>query len=693
MTHRLAPLGVLGMVLLASAGAFLLAPGAQPAATSSNDPSPPTGEPATGGGLDASNAVPPTAAPANVTTFESEAAFTAYLRRARMEAGGRARFVVEEQATPDLTRSDGATGTPMATGAPTEVAETANDGASGGANGAAPPDRHSSTNVQVEGVAEPDLVKTDGRHIYYAPRGDRERHHHGKYDDPGTRVIDATPPGTAEVAAEIDHSGRMFLDGDRLIVVGERVWGYDVSNASDPERLWSKSLDDRVHSARMLDGTMYLVLATPVDVGSPCPVEPMEDVSAACTEVYHPDRPVPVDVTYTVVALDPTDGSVDDELTMVGSRDSTVYMSHDGLYVTYTERTSRAEVRMDVLLGPARPLLDDWVVEHLRTVRGYDLSERATAVEVEETLRRWRAGMDEQRREEVDRELRELHEAYVEANRRNLTTTHVVRVNVSGGDAATGTAGSNATAGTAGGTAAPSLSLAGTGAVPGRPLNQFSVDEHEGSLRIATTVGERWGSESVNDVYVLDASNLSVSGAVTGMGETERIYSVRFVGDRGYVVTFRRIDPFHVLDLSDPSDPTLEGELKLPGYSSYLHPLSGERVLGIGEEDGEVKAVIFDVSDPTDPRIEESRVLAADHSAVARSHHAFLLDREHGVFFLPTEHGGMVLSAEDLDTVHEVDVDAPQRALYIDDYLYVFGEDELAVVDETEWERVETLEL
>jgi uncharacterized secreted protein with C-terminal beta-propeller domain len=103
--------------------------------------------------------------------------------------------------------------------------------------------------------------------------------------------------------------------------------------------------------------------------------------------------------------------------------------------------------------------------------------------------------------------------------------------------------------------------------------------------------------------------------------------------------------------------------------------------------------VIFDVSDPTDPRIGESRVLASEWSAISRSHHAFLLDREHGVFFLPTDHGGMVLSASDLETVHEVNVDRPQRALYIDDYLYVFGEDELAVVDETEWERVETLEL
>lgn len=671
MTRSIAPLGALAVVLLAAAGAFALAPGATPGVQS---PEPePAARPGGGSGtdFDASDVDPPSPEPTNVTTFESAEAFAAYLQRS--PKGTTFTEDVARAAEPGST--PGPTMTPVAT----EAAAEADHG--GGSGSAATPDRYSGTNVQVEGVAEPDLVKTDGRRIYYSPRGRHERYHE-KYD-PGTRVIDASPPGTAEVTAEIDHSGRMFLAGDRLVVIGERVWGYDVSSASEPRQVWNRSLDGHVHSARMRNGTMYLVLATPIDPGSPCPVEPMEGVSAACTDVYHPDRPVPVEVTYTVVTLDPSDGSVGDELTMVGARDSTVYASHDGLYLTYTERTSSAEVRMAVLLGPARPLLPDRVAEHLREVRGYDLSERATAVEVSETLRRWQASLDEERREEVREELHEYHEEYVETHRRNLTTTHVVRVNVTDG-AGTSAADANAT---------PSLALADTGAVPGRPLNQFSVDEHEGSLRVATTVGERWGAESVNDVYVLDATNLSVTGSVTGMGETERIYSVRFVGDRGYVVTYRRVDPFHVLDLSDASDPELEGELKLPGYSSYLHPLSGDRVLGIGEEDGEVKVVVFDVSDPTDPTIEKSRVLGADWSAVSRSHHAFLFDRKHGVFFLPTNHGGMVLSASDLDTVHEVNVDGPQRALYIDDYLYVFGEDELAVVDETEWERVETLEL
>ena len=175
------------------------------------------------------------------------------------------------------------------------------------------------------------------------------------------------------------------------------------------------------------------------------------------------------------------------------------------------------------------------------------------------------------------------------------------------------------------------------------------------------------------------------------MGETERIYSVRFVGDRGYVVTYRRIDPFHVLDLSDPDDPELAGELKLPGYSTYLHPLGDDRVLGVGEQDGKVKLVVFDVSDPADPTIAESRVLDARWSAVARSHHAFLLDPRHEVFFLPTETGGQVFDY-DLDRVTRIDVRNPRRAVYVGDHLYVAGDD-MVVVDERTWERVTRVDL
>lgn len=664
MVSRFVPLAVLVVVLGATAGVYVVLP----ADSTGDDPSP---FPSNGDDPRASTADLPSSEPAEMTTFESADDFTAYVFRSRARGGHRARAVAGRSG------GDGAAArgvTPTAAPQATVAHEAAGDAgdAAGEVDGGTGPARHSGTNVQVEGINEPDILKTNGQHVYYAPRDHRDRRHHDRGDDArgDTKVIDVSPPGTANLAAEIDRAGKLFLSDDRLVVVGEQVWGYNVSDPEDPEPVWSRDLPGRVQTARLQNGKLYLILESRVDLSKPCPVEPMEGVDVACDEIHHPDRPVSVDVTYTVVTLDAESGALGDELSFVGARDATVYMSAGGLYATYTEETPRSELMLDVLLGEARPMLPDRVAARLEEVKSYDLSPRATRVEVQQTLERWLATLEDDRRSEVQHELSERFEEYMHENRRKLTTTHIIRVDTGKG-----------------------LDLAATGAVPGRPLNQFSLDEHKGHLRIATTVGERGPTESENDVYVLDVADLSVTGAVTGMGETERIYAVRFVGERGYVVTFRRIDPFHVLDLSDPANPVEEGELELPGYSSYLHPLSDDRVLGIGKEDGEVKAVIIDVSDPTDPTIEKSRVLAADWSAIARTHHAFLLDRRYGVFFLPTESGGKVLSAETLRTVHTVALDRPRRAIYVDDYLYVFGDEEVVVIDETRWKRVETLSL
>ena len=122
-------------------------------------------------------------------------------------------------------------------------------------------------------------------------------------------------------------------------------------------------------------------------------------------------------------------------------------------------------------------------------------------------------------------------------------------------------------------------------------LDEFALDEYQGNLRVATTIGASRNffgfgfnsADSVSDVTVLDA-NLKELGAVQDLGKSEQIYSVRFIQDKGYVVTFRQTDPFYVLDLTNPNSPRLRGELKIPGFSSYLHPISKDEILGIGRE-------------------------------------------------------------------------------------------------------------
>jgi uncharacterized secreted protein with C-terminal beta-propeller domain len=201
-------------------------------------------------------------------------------------------------------------------------------------------------------------------------------------------------------------------------------------------------------------------------------------------------------------------------------------------------------------------------------------------------------------------------------------------------------------------------------------------------------------AESANDVYVLDGS-LKIVGSMKDLGKTERIYSVRFINDKGYVVTFRETDPFYVLDLSDPKEPKLSGELKIPGYSSYLHPISEDLILGIGKEGDKVKISLFDVSSPSQPGEVDKYLLDESWSDVLQTHHAFLLDREHEVFFLPAGQRGYVFSyaGEKIEVVMRTEVAGARRAVYIEDFLYVLATKGVTVFDERTWEKVNEIEI
>jgi len=252
------------------------------------------------------------------------------------------------------------------------------------------------------------------------------------------------------------------------------------------------------------------------------------------------------------------------------------------------------------------------------------------------------------------------------------------------------------------------LQIAASGAVPGHLLNNFAMDEYQNNLRVATTVGSQWGifgglggNGTVNDVYVLD-KNLKVSGSVKDLGETEQIYSVRFVGDKGYVVTFRQIDPFFVLDLSNSKNPVMAGELKIPGYSSYLHPLDATHILGIGIEGSKVKISLFDVSDKNNPIELDKYILDEYWSEVANNYHAFLLDKKHNIFFLPGSKGGYVFSYSDpvrsnqnykLMLKKAISQNLVKRAIYINDYLYIIADDKITVLNESDWQKASELKL
>ena len=189
------------------------------------------------------------------------------------------------------------------------------------------------------------------------------------------------------------------------------------------------------------------------------------------------------------------------------------------------------------------------------------------------------------------------------------------------------------------------INFSAKGSVPGRVSNQFSMDAYKGDYRIATTSGETWSNTSQNNVYVL-GSDMKIKGKLEGLAPGERIYSARFAEDRAYLVTFKQVDPFFVIDLKEPSKPEVLGYLKIPGFSDYLHPYDANTVIGFGRETidtangpilGGIKIAMFDVTDVTKP-VEKSKIVLGSSnswSEVLNNHKALLISKDKNLFALP----------------------------------------------------------
>jgi inhibitor of cysteine peptidase len=184
------------------------------------------------------------------------------------------------------------------------------------------------------------------------------------------------------------------------------------------------------------------------------------------------------------------------------------------------------------------------------------------------------------------------------------------------------------------------ITYSATGTVSGTLLNQFSMDEYMGNLRVATTTNDwnRGGNNQYSNVYVLDQTMKTI-GTLENIAPGERIYAARFMADKLYLVTFRETDPFFVIGLSDPTKPVILGKLKLPGYSTYLHPYDDTHIIGVGKEStsGGVKVALFNVADISNPLLVDSVVLGSygSDTEVLRDHKAFLFDKEKNILVLP----------------------------------------------------------
>jgi len=426
---------------------------------------------------------------------------------------------------------------------------------------------YSRTNIQVEGVDEADIVKTDGEYAYVVS---------------GNRLIilRVYPPEEATILSQISFDGtpmEIFINQDKLAVFESpmeirplyvsppeevaseiapippplkdltSVKVYDVSDRANPVLARNVTVDGYYFNSRMIGDHVYMVVNQPAI--QPIEVRGEVKVEVTLPEFYFGDASRKIsasDIYYsnasddffhaftTVVAID----IQNDELPpayktfLLGSA-SCMYVSLNNIYITFTK-------------------------------------------EGEKTL--------------------------------------IYRISIEGDE----------------------IECEAEGEVPGYVLNQFSMDEYGGHFRIATTTWEAPASQ--NNIYILNM-NLTTVGRLKNLAPEEQIYSARFMGDRCYLVTFRQVDPFFVIDLKDPENPEVLGFLKIPGYSSYLHPYDEDHIIGIGKEDMNLKMSLFDVSDVSDPE-EVGKYTVGDKgswsdSPILWDHKALLFDRSRNLLVIP----------------------------------------------------------
>lgn len=468
-------------------------------------------------------------------------------------------------------------------------------------------DAFTTTNVQVEGVDEADIIKQDGDYVY----------HLSKNRLAISKVNPATEAKLVSITDAFDGflPQDMYIDGNRLVLIGggwdtspypepvpligrtvsskmmpiwrgrnlTRVQIFDISDRSKIKQVRALDFDGSISSTRLINGKVYAVMNSWSNwnegeaLNSNNLVPNYKDTKAGnvtrpmlpCGNVGYFDRGN--SDQFLAIASIPTSGTGDIQRAVILGSSETVYATQDSIYV----------VRQD--WNQPRPWLVDSLTPSTREqsqVYAFTLSNGAV---------RFRAKTN----------------------------------------------------------------------VPGHALNQFSLDEYNNVLRIATTDGQAWDNShpSTSAVYTFDATNLKQKGAVTGIAPGEQIYSIRFVGPRAYMVTFKKIDPFFVIDLADATKPKILGKLKIPGYSDYLHPMDATHIIGIGKNAVDapetsfawyqgLKIAVFDVSNVEQPK-ELWKTEIGDRgsdSPALHDHHAFLYDASRQLLALPITEN--TLSAE-----------------------------------------------
>ena len=531
---------------------------------------------------------------------------------------------------------------------------------------------YSGTNVQVAGVDEGDIVKTDGTYIYILRDVELIIM---KAEGTNVSEVSHTIVGSEwESTTNADDLGEtsekmpvaLYVTGDRAVVISSFFrWVdsgsgaddvnsnyvvidiYDIENRSEPKLMKSLGQDGYQVDSRMIGNTLFL-----------------------CTAyyVYDPDQGSPekfVPCLYTDGNREPvTCGTIG----LLPDADSTTY----AVLTSYDVASAGMMNTQSILGGGETVYMNTENLFLCRTEYNDNVVETGTDGPYEVTTHKTDA------------------------------TTTINRFSIADG----------------------SLTYAATGTVPGGLNNQFSLDENNGYLRVATT--EQNGGYKIyideghkfenyepmetaqsNDLYVMN-SDLQVVGSVTNLAPDESIYSARFDGDYAYLCTYRTVDPVFAVDLSDPADPNVIGALSLSGYSDYLHLWTDHQLFGLGMQTTEIssdngttaridgmKMVMIDTAEPAALKEESTLEIDADYSQALYNHKAILVDQARDLIAFPAEGNYLVYgySADQgfqlkKEITFENEWDWQSRGLYIGDFFYVVNSDCIYTIDLNTLENV-----
>ena len=433
--------------------------------------------------------------------------------------------------------------------------------------------QYSATNIQVQGVDEADIVKSDGEYLYVVS---------------GTTIyiLKAYPANQAQALSKIEletYGAQIYVNDNKLVVLGNRNWfftnglieetgiadqassiypyiyteemyvkTYDISDRTNPTLTRTLIINGTLSGSRMIADYVYLVVNQPIiQYSNETNIEViLPKISGDQEKEIQPNQiryiDVP-DVYYrltTILAVNLMDDTQDPTYeSFLASQTTNMYVSLNNMYLVV-------------------PNTNLWFI-------------RDTGKELRDETLIYRINLDQEK----------------------ITTI-------------------------------------AEGSVTGYILNQYSMDEYNSYFRVATTEWKIDGS--INNLFILDM-NMNLVGQIKDLAQGERIYSARFIGDRCYLVTFRQIDPFFVIDVTNPNEPQVLGYLKIPGFSGYLHPYDQNHIIGIGKEDNNLKLSLFDVTDVSTPTEKAKYLVNADwsDSPVLWDSKAFLFEKSKQLLALP----------------------------------------------------------